>query len=130
VFVSDRGDLRSDRIYHATFVSDWVHAQSDGQYRLSTRGSRLQDVGFIHASFADQVQRIGALVYADASEPIVVLAIDPGLLDCPVRVENLEGGTEEFPHIYGPLPTTAVVAVLPARFEGRQFVVEGLPPEP
>jgi uncharacterized protein (DUF952 family) len=116
----------ADRIYHLTFASDWNDAQSTGEYRLSTRGTGLDEVGYIHASFAHQVQRIGAAVYGDVPEPVVVLAIDPTLLGSMVRVENLEGGTEGFPHIYGPLPTSAVVEVLPARVDGGEFVVAGL----
>jgi uncharacterized protein (DUF952 family) len=118
----------SDRIYHVTFASDWTDAQSTGEYRLSTRGTRLDEVGYIHASFAHQVRRIGTAVYGDASERLVVLAIDPALLSSVVTVENLDGGTEGFPHIYGPLPTSAVVEVLPASVDGGEFVVAGLAP--
>jgi uncharacterized protein (DUF952 family) len=117
---------RSNRIYHVTFASDWTSAQSAGEYTLSTRGARLEDVGYIHASFAHQVERVGTFVFGDASEPVVVLAIAPGLLGCPVRAENLEGDAERFPHIYGPLPTAAVVEVHQARLEGNQLVVEDL----
>jgi len=31
----------------------------------------------------------------------------------PVRYENLEGGNELFPHIYGPLPLEAISEALP-----------------
>jgi glutathione S-transferase len=124
--VADPNAQLPDRIYHVTFASEWRNAQPAAQYTLSTRGARLEDVGYIHASFAHQVERIGSLIFGDATEPLVVLAIDPDRLECPVRVENLEGGTEQFPHIYGPLPTAAVVAVLPARLDGIRVVVEGL----
>jgi uncharacterized protein (DUF952 family) len=77
----------------------------------------LDDVGFIHAGFAHQVAHVGAAYYADVDEPLVLLAIDRDRLDVPVIVENLEGGDELFPHIYGPLPTTAVTEV-------RGFTVE------
>jgi uncharacterized protein (DUF952 family) len=43
-----------------------------------------------------------------------VLVIDTERLEIPVVVENLEGGDEPFPHLYGPLPTGAVVNVLAA----------------
>ena len=115
-----------DRIYHVTFASEWRNAQPGAEYTLSTRGASLEDVGYIHASFAHQVERIGSLIFGDATEPLVVLAIDPERLECAVRVENLEGGTEQFPHIYGPLPAAAVVDVLPARLDGTRVVVEGL----
>jgi kanamycin kinase len=81
---------------------------------MSTRGATLDDVGFVHASFAHQVATIGELLYAGAAEPLVVLTIDTARAGVPVRVENLEGGDERFPHLYGELPTSAVVDVRPA----------------
>ena len=69
---------------------------------------------------------IGAAFYADATAPLVVLVIDTDLLNAPVVVENLDGGDEGFPHIYGPLPTTAVVDVRRAgMMEGTFHVQEG-----
>ena len=116
-------------IYHIAAEADWEDAQASGEYRISTRGAHLEDVGFIHASFAHQVERIGALVYSDASEPLVVLVIDPRRVNSPLKVEGADGGTEEFPHIYGPLPTSAVVDVLPVRLEDGRFTVDGLVPD-
>jgi uncharacterized protein (DUF952 family) len=114
------------RIYHVALVDDWAEAQRIGEYRTSTRGARLEDVGFIHGSFRHQVERIGALVYGDVDEDLVVLVIDPARVHVPVKVENLEGGAEAFPHIYGPLPVEAVMTVLSAhaRRDGT-FTVEG-----
>jgi uncharacterized protein (DUF952 family) len=43
----------------------------------------------------------------------VLLEIDLEQLSCPVLDENLEGGCELYPHIYGPLPMAAVIAVHP-----------------
>ncbi|MDQ4100256.1 MAG: DUF952 domain-containing protein [Chloroflexota bacterium] len=90
---------------------------------MSTLGATLERVGFIHCSFRDQVERIGSFLYATVAEPIIVLEIDPRRLSVPVRVENLEGGSELFPHIYGPLVIDAVVATLPATIDGRRFLV-------
>ena len=115
-----------DRIFHVTFERDWRAAQPSGEYRLSTRGATLDEVGYIHASFAHQVSQVGAYAYGDTTDPLVVLVIDTTRLRSPVKVENLDGGSDEFPHIYGPLPVSAVVDVLPARVDGTDFVVEGL----
>jgi uncharacterized protein (DUF952 family) len=41
----------------------------------------------------------------------VVFEIDPALLSCKVIDENLEGGIELFPHIYGRLPMSAVTRI-------------------
>lgn len=45
----------------------------------------------------------------------MLLHIDPARLDVEVRYENLEGGSERFPHIYGAIPVSAVVDVTPLR---------------
>jgi uncharacterized protein (DUF952 family) len=115
------------RIYHVALADDWAEARRIGEYRTSTRGARLEDVGFIHGSFRHQVERIGALVYGDLDEGLVVLVIDPARVHVPVKIENLEGGAEAFPHIYGPLPVDAVMTVLSAHAHADgTFTVEGL----
>jgi uncharacterized protein (DUF952 family) len=42
---------------------------------------------------------------------LVLLEIDLDRVGVEVRWENLEGGTEPFPHLYGPLPVAAVRSV-------------------
>lgn len=40
-------------ILHLAHRADWDEALVSGQYRTSTRGASLDDVGFIHASTCD-----------------------------------------------------------------------------
>ena len=42
---------------------------------------------------------------------LVLLEIDLARVPGEVRWENLEGGSELFPHLYGPLPASAVISV-------------------
>ena len=42
---------------------------------------------------------------------LVLVRIDPDVLEPEVRLENLEGGDELFPHIYGELDLSAVTGV-------------------
>ena len=72
----------------------------------------LEAEGFIHFSFREQVHATRHKHYAGVPE-LVVLEVDPERLDDPVRIEDTYGSGEEFPHLYGPLPTVAVVAVHP-----------------
>lgn len=108
-------------IFHITTAAAWRAAEEAGSYALSTKGRTLAEEGFIHASFRRQVPMIGDLLYRGATEPIVVLEIEPSRLDVEVRVENLDGGAELFPHLYGPLPLSAVVAVHPAGMRDGLF---------
>ena len=98
-------------IYHLAFANEWDAAQTAGEYRMSTRGMTLEEVGFIHGSFEEQVAVVAANFYADVEEALVVLVIDTDLVDAEVKVDDV--GKEQFPHIYGPLPTRAVVEVRP-----------------
>ena len=102
-------------IFHITPERDWALARKTGEYRLSTRGVELEVQGFIHCSDVHQVARIANAVYGDFEGGLVVLEIQVNRLDAEVRYENLDGGTELFPHIYGALPVTAVSAVVTLR---------------
>lgn len=42
---------------------------------------------------------------------LMLLEIDLDRVPAEVRWENLEGGSELFPHLYGPLPAAAVISV-------------------
>ena len=65
--------------------------------------------GFIHASTRAQLAGTLAAHYADA-ERLAIAVIDAQALGDRVRWEVSRGG-EEFPHIYGDLPWSAVRAV-------------------
>jgi uncharacterized protein (DUF952 family) len=44
---------------------------------------------------------------------LLILTIDPTRVEAPVKYENIEGGSELFPHIYGDLDADAIVDVRP-----------------
>jgi glutathione S-transferase len=73
----------------------------------------LEQEGFLHAAFAHQWEGVRERYYTDVTDPLVLLEIDPDLLDVPLVVETPEGADEAFPHIYGSLATSAVVEVRP-----------------
>jgi glutathione S-transferase len=102
------------RIFHIATLADWQQAQASGAYTTSTRGVTLEEEGYIHASRADQWEGVRSRFYADVREPLVLLEIDTALLDVPVVEEvPAPGMTETFPHVYGPIPPGAVVAITP-----------------
>ena len=100
-------------LYHIATVPDWDQAQRDGEYRTSTRGRTLSQEGFIHASTADQVLPVAAMVYLDEPEDLVLLMLDPGRIGAELRYEPVPGWEDPFPHIYGPLEVTAVARAVP-----------------
>ena len=91
-------------IHHVMTVEGWERFQDEGESRQSTRDLTLEEEGFVHCSYADQLEGTLGRFYADLDE-VVVLTLDPDRLDAEVVVE---GG---FPHVYGPLPIGAVVDV-------------------
>ena len=102
------------RIFHIATAADWAQARQSGAYTTSTIGVTLEQEGYLHASREDQWPGVRERYYADATEPLVLLEIDTDLLDVPLVEEPpAPGMTETFPHIYGPLRPTAVVAVTP-----------------
>ncbi|WP_329133586.1 DUF952 domain-containing protein [Streptomyces sp. NBC_01476] len=100
-------------LLHITERSLWEAARAVGAYTGSTRGRTLEQEGFIHCSLRHQLAGVAALLYGDPPDrdDLVVLVIDDTLVPSPVRYESPAPGAPEFPHIYGPLPVTAVRAV-------------------
>ena len=70
--------------------------------------------GFIHCSTPEQVVQVANLRFRGESG-FVLLLIDPDKVKAEIIYENLEGGQQLFPHIYGGLNCDAVVKV--AEFE-------------
>lgn len=100
-------------IYHLALAADWDAARARGEYRVSSLGRTLEEEGFIHTSFGHQVRGVADRYYAAVSEPLVLLAVDETRLPVPWRVDPVPGAPEGFPHVYGPIPTAAVVEVTP-----------------
>jgi uncharacterized protein (DUF952 family)/heme-degrading monooxygenase HmoA len=101
---------RAARVFHVALPDDWADARPAGEYAVSTRGRSLAQEGFIHCSFADQVEVVANRYYADVDE-LVVLTIDPSLLASELVVEEpFPGAPERYPHVYGAIPLSAVVA--------------------
>ena len=95
-------------LFHLALASDWQAAQAHGSYRISTRGMPLEQVGFIHCSWEQQVPETYERFYSDAGE-VLLLEINPGAVAAPLRADAAPTG-ELFPHLYGPLPLHAVSA--------------------
>jgi len=100
---------RAARVFHVALPDDWDVAQRAGEYTVSTRGRSLAEEGFIHCSFADQVEAIANRYYADLDD-LVLLTVDPARLGSELVVEDpFPGAPQRFPHVYAPIPVAAVV---------------------
>ena len=104
------------RIYHITSKHEASEAQKAGTYAPAA----FEREGFIHCSYANQVIAVANRIFKGRPD-LVLLEIDPAALDCRVIDENLEGGSELYPHIYGRLKMSAVMRVdlFPCDKEGK-----------
>ena len=95
---------------HLTTKQAWEDALKVGTYSLSTKGKTLEEVGFIHGSYPDQVEEVAGFVFGGSSEELVLLHLDINKLQeagIEVRVEEASNG-KMYPHIYGAIPCDLV----------------------
>ena len=102
-----REERLTEHIYHLAEPDDW--AKSTDTY--SPPGVEAE--GFVHCSTAEQLPIVARERFRDHNG-LVLLTIDPEGLDHESLVyEDLHASGEVFPHVYGGLPTSAVVATGP-----------------
>ncbi|HEX8351715.1 MAG TPA: DUF952 domain-containing protein [Pyrinomonadaceae bacterium] len=94
-------------IFHITSRAEADEALRSGTYVAAAFGRD----GFIHCSYARQLTRVANANFHGRSD-LVLLEIDRDRVGCEVVDENLEGGSDLFPHVYGPLPMSAVTAIV------------------
>jgi uncharacterized protein (DUF952 family) len=93
-------------IYKILLSSEWEAFEAAGRFD----GSPFDlDSGFVHCSSRRQVAATALRVFGDQT-PLVVVALDGEALGDAVRWEDAPNGGP-FPHVYAPLPISAVAAV-------------------
>lgn len=117
--------MNEDVIYHMCRAEEWAAARSTGSYPGS---SQDQADGFIHFSTKEQVWT-SAAKHRRGQDGIVLLAVRAELLGEALKWEPSRGGAL-FPHLYGPLPITAVVEETPLELgaDGVHVFPAGFPP--
>lgn len=113
------------------------HLAPASQLRRGLRGGRyappgLAEEGFVHCAPREAVLAVARDCFAGLREPLWVLEIDPARLRAELRVEapatpsgagraHLDRAAA-FPHVYGPVDRTAIVAAGRLRRLGDGFV--------
>jgi uncharacterized protein (DUF952 family) len=90
-------------LLHIISKADWAAAQSAGSIAPAAEG-------FVHCSDRGVVH-VTAGKFFRGQSGLLLLEIDPKLLGVPVRWEAVADSPLWFPHVYGPIPVDAVVAV-------------------
>ena len=91
--------------YHITTPENWAKFADKDFYEAES----LKTEGFIHASFAGQLEETLKIHYKGVRE-VLLLTIDSEKLMSNLVVEQSRNG-EDFPHIYGAINKSAVVAI-------------------
>jgi uncharacterized protein (DUF952 family) len=97
--------VADDDVLHITTPAEWEAARATGQVSPPS----LEAEGFVHCSTRAQLAGTLARHFRGAGS-LRVLVLDPDRLGAELRWEESRPG-EVFPHLYGPLPVDAVVAV-------------------
>lgn len=95
-----------DSVFHLATAPDWEARGDD--YRAPS----LETEGFIHCSTARQVSDVARRHFRDDND-LVLLTIDPAVVESEIVYEDLYGLGEEYPHVYGPLPMAAILSAVP-----------------
>lgn len=99
-------------IYHIVLPEVWAAFDTD-----LYRPSGLETEGFIHCSFADQLDGVLARYYSGA-ERVVILEIESDRLMSRM-IKEPSTNSEIYPHIYGPVNRDAIVSVKERRNPAR-----------
>jgi uncharacterized protein (DUF952 family) len=92
-------------IYHIVTPEVWEKFETEDFYEAES----LNTEGFIHCSFAEQLEGVLERYYAGA-EKVLVLTIDPEKLSSKL-VNEPSTNNEIYPHIYGRINRDAIVKV-------------------
>jgi uncharacterized protein (DUF952 family) len=103
-------------LFHITSAEEAGDAVRAGVYAPGA----FEAEGFIHCSYSRQICDVANRLFSGRSD-LVLLEIDRTQVTCRVVDENLEGGAQLFPHIYGRLQVGAVVKIhrFPCGDDGR-----------
>jgi uncharacterized protein (DUF952 family) len=104
-------------IYKICQRAEWRAAEADGKFLGSALDTRD---GFIHFSSAAQVAETAAKHFAKQTD-LMLVAVDGDMLGAALKWERSRND-DLFPHLYGPLPLTAVrwARSLPDEIEGQR----------
>lgn len=108
-------------IYKIAPASLWRKAQETGSFEGAP--ADIAD-GFIHFSLRNQVEGAASRWFA-GQDDLILVAADPAMLRDWLRYEPSRGGAL-FPHLYAPLPLTAIVWAKPILLRAGRHDFAGL----
>ncbi len=98
----------TDLLYHLCTTEQWDLCR----HRASYLPESFTEEGFIHCSYRHQLLAVANRRFR-GHQKLLLLLIDRSKVFGKIVDENLEGGEQLYPHIYGELPHISVVRVVP-----------------
>ncbi|MHA6785586.1 GNAT family N-acetyltransferase [Pseudonocardia saturnea] len=111
----------TDALLHLATTAEWRTHLAAGEVRPTV-------AEFVHLSTPDQVHLPATRLFAGRTD-LNLLVLDPNRIGVDVRYEpgvHGDPASMRFPHAYGPVPVSAVLAVAPYRADG-EFTAPVLP---
>lgn len=110
-------------LYHITTAREWDKARLTNCYR-SLNFDRDR---FIHCCYGHQLLTVAHRFYG-GQHGLVILVVESSKIETSLIEENLEGGTELYPHLYSVLPIVAVIDAIafPCNADGSFSLPEEL----
>lgn len=93
-------------LFHFASRRDWAEAQSSEHYRAPSLASE----GFIHCATRSQIPGV-IRRHLQGRTDLVRLTLDAARLEPALRYEWSDASRDEYPHVHGPIPMNAVIAV-------------------
>ncbi len=106
-------------IFKIATAADWAEAERAGRFEGSAHDKAD---GFIHFSTASQLAETLARYYAGAND-ILLIAVDDAVLGPALKWEHAPSRGEDFPHLYGSLPLSAVQWTQPIARDAQDTAV-------
>jgi uncharacterized protein (DUF952 family) len=116
-------------LWHVTRQEAWERALETGVFVPVPGRPYHGGEPYLRTTYPEQLQAVTSLVYPERPDGLVALQISIARLpagtelrlDRPAEDDPRQG--RRFPHIYGPVPTTAVVAARPLGWLGDMVVI-------
>lgn len=94
----------SSVIYHIAEKVNWDRVKAQSNYSAPS----LDSEGFIHCSTSEQLKATYQRYYEDKAG-LVLLEINSPALGSLLKWEESRAGEGNFPHVYGPIPKSAIL---------------------
>lgn len=95
-------------LYHLATADCWNRQQQSDGYEPDA----FRSEGFVHCCTREQLAGVASRYYRNSAD-LMLLVLDQGKLRAELIFENTMGGTEQFPHLYGPVNRDAIVSMHP-----------------